>query len=114
MDDEFLDPMTPSDFDFPEQRLGGEVIVKGIKPVMKEKKSIETVRNPKYALYENRKMIKDKDGNDIVFEGYQEMNKNKTTAKRFPGSIFLGTDGNYYKSVKNRSGNYIWELLEKN
>ena len=44
---------------------------------------------------------------------FQEIDKSNVTAKKFKNRIFLGTDGNYYKSKKNKKGDYVWVLVEK-
>ena len=51
----------------------------------------------------------------ILLEGgyFQEIDKSNVTAKKFKNRIFLGTDGNYYKSKKNKKGDYVWVLVEK-
>ena len=42
------------------------------------------------------------------------INKNRATAKMYKGMTFLGDDGNYYLSKKDKNGNFIWVLLKKN
>ena len=42
------------------------------------------------------------------------MSKTKATAKIYKGMTFLGDDGNYYESKKDKNGDFIWVLLKKN
>ena len=52
--------------------------------------------------------------NSLIEGGYfEKIDKSKVTAKKFKNRIFLGTDGNYYKSKKNKKGDYVWILVEK-
>lgn len=42
------------------------------------------------------------------------INKTRATAKIYKGMTFLGDDGNYYMSKKDKNGDFIWVLLKKN
>lgn len=116
MEDEFLDPMTPKEFKIQDQNLGGDVKITPEFPILKEKKSIITKRDPKNLLRIRREKLDLKKGSKgigkIQFDEYEEINKNKTTAKKHPNQIFLGTDGNYYKSILDNSGSYYWEIID--
>jgi len=79
------------------------VNVLGENPVLEENYDISIKEKPDISLTE---II----NNTIYFE---EIEKNKVTAKKFKNKIFLGTDGNYYISKKNKNGVYVWMLSEK-
>jgi hypothetical protein len=119
-DEEFLDPMAPREFVFNEQKRDGPVKITPEFPVLKQKKSISTKRINNELLGLEKEKLEEKDEDlieglgTINFQDYNEIEKNKTTAKKFPNKIFMGTDGNYYKSTKNKKGFYVWKLLEKN
>ena len=104
MDDE--DPMTALKEDIPiieKQKLDSEIYVLGENPVYQEKQKITVNKN-----------VDDAMNNSLIGGGYfEKIDKSKVTAKKFKNRIFLGTDGNYYKSKKNKKGDYVWILVEK-
>lgn len=116
MEDDFLDPLTPKEFKISEQKLEGDVKITPEFPVLKPKKTVITKRDPKHILSKRKEKLDLKKGSEgigkVEFEDFKQINMNKTTAKKHPNQIFLGTDGNYYKSVKNDNRNYIWELID--
>ena len=104
MDDE--DPVTPLKEVIPiieKQKLDSEIYILGENPVYQEKQKITVNKN-----------VDDAMNNSLIEGGYfEEIDKSKATAKKFKNRIFLGTDGNYYKSKKNKKGDYVWVLVEK-
>ena len=80
-----------------QQNLETDIQILGQEPIFsdKEKNSLNKNCNPTKGDY------------------FQEIDKTTATAKKFKNRIFLGTDGNYYKSKKNKKGNYVWTLVEK-
>jgi hypothetical protein len=42
------------------------------------------------------------------------ISKTRATARTYKGMTFLGDDGNYYMSKKDKNGDFIWVLLKKN
>ena len=57
MEDDFLDPLTPKEFKFSEQKLEGDVKITPELPVLKAKKSITTKRDPKYILSKRKETL---------------------------------------------------------
>lgn len=87
----------------PPQTTDFNVYVVGENPVLEENYTITIKDKPDNSLAEIS-------GEDIYFE---EIGKNRATARKFKGKILLGTDGNYYISKKNKEGAYVWMLTEK-
>ena len=85
------------------QTIDFNIYVLGENPVLEEKYTITIKDKPDNSLAE----IMDK---DVYFE---QMEKNRATARKFKDKILLGTDGNYYISKKNKKGVYVWMLSEK-
>ena len=85
------------------QTLDSDIQILGEEPVFQEKQQIMVDRG-----------IDDIMDKSLLEGGYfQEIDKSNVTAKKFKNRIFLGTDGNYYKSKKNKKGDYVWVLVEK-
>lgn len=104
-DDDFLDPAVPKEFIFRQQKVEGPVKVTPEFPALKPKKILNEEKITKEEQVEGI--------GSVDFKDYEKIGKNKKTAKKMPGKILLGTDGNYYKSVKNKEGIYIWKLFKK-
>ena len=85
------------------QSLDNDIEILGEEPIFQEKQKIMVDRG-----------VDDIMNNKLLEGGYfEEIDKSNVTAKKFKNRIFLGTDGNYYKSKKNKKGDYVWVLVEK-
>lgn len=85
------------------QNLDNDIEILGEEPIFQEKQKIMVDRG-----------VDDIMDNKLLEGGYfEEIDKSNVTAKKFKNRIFLGTDGNYYKSKKNKKGDYVWVLVEK-
>ena len=86
-----------------QQNLETDIQILGQEPIFPDKEKITV----------NKNVDRTMDNSSIKGDYFQEIDKTTATAKRFKNRIFLGTDGNYYKSKKNKKGNYVWILVEK-
>lgn len=86
-----------------QQNLETDIQILGQEPIFPDKEKITVNKNVDSTM----------DNSSIEGDYFQEIDKNRVTAKKFKNRIFLGTDGNYYKSKKNKKGNYVWTLVEK-
>ena len=85
------------------QKLDSDIYVLGENPIYKKKDKININKNKEDSM----------DYSFINGGYFEKINKSNVTAEKFKNRIFLGTDGNYYKSKKNKKGVYVWVLVEK-
>ena len=72
------------------QNLDSDIYILGEGPIYQNKEKITVNKN-----------IDDDINNSLLKDGhFEEIDKSRVTAKKFKNRIFLGTDGNYYKSKK--------------
>ena len=85
------------------QKLDSDIHIVGQNPIYKKKDRISINKNKEDSL----------DYSFINGGYFEKLDKSSVTAEKFKNRIFLGTDGNYYKSKKNKRDNYVWVLVEK-
>ena len=85
------------------QNMESDIYILGESPIFSEKDLI--------LINKDTDIFTGKDLSKNLY--FNKIDKTNASAKKFKNKIFLGTDGNYYISKKNKKGDYVWVLVEK-